>query len=63
MIDTLLNASGVAIEAVLCVMVAVVLQRIGRIEKDVAEIGTKADEYHSKVDKIEGRFEAFKRYN
>lgn len=63
MIDTLLNASGVAFEVVLCVMVAVIMQRVGRIEKDLAEISEKADAYHAKVDQIEGRFDAFKRFN
>ena len=60
MIETLLQSGALAFEAVITVMIALIFQRLGRIEKDISALSLQSDDYHAKVDRLEGRFERMK---
>ncbi len=63
MIETLVNIGSLGFEGAICVLLAVTLQRVGRIEKDVARIAESADENETSLARLQGQFEGLKRFN
>lgn len=63
MIETILQATDLGVDAIVVAGVVMIYQRLGRVEKDVEKIAEQADNYNSKVDRMEGRFDNWRKTN
>lgn len=63
MIETLLQATDLGSQVVIVAFIVLIYQRLGRVEKDVEKIAGQADDYAAKVDRMEGRFDNWRKFN
>lgn len=63
MIETILQATDLGVDAIVVAGVVMIYQRLGRVEKDVEKIAEQADAYNAKVDRMEGRFDNWRKAN
>lgn len=61
--DQILDKLDLGANALLIIGIILVDQRLRRVEKSVDRIADRADEYETKVDRMEGRFDNFRKVN
>jgi len=61
--DQILDKLDLGANALLIIGIILVDQRLRRVEKSVDRIADRADEYETKVDRMEGRFDNWRKVN
>lgn len=61
--DQILDKLDLGANALLIIGIILVDQRLRRVEKSVDRIADRADEYETKVDRMEGRFDNWRKIN